>query len=87
MYIMFCLTVNVCYVVVINFQVWLYTVRSQIEINHTRVQQYVLMSTETHHVVHCMKDVHKRTAKHVQIFLQFPDLILLKKLTHERSLR
>ena len=39
------LTVNLCYVVVINIQVLLYPLRNLKHMKQTRVQQYILMST------------------------------------------
>ena len=66
LYIMRCLTGNVCYAVVINVQVFSYPVKRQIDIHQPNVQQYIFMSMETYHVINFMADIQKNTKQHVQ---------------------
>ena len=70
------------WIVVINFQVWSYPVKKQIEIHHTRVQKYVFVPTETYHVLHCMEDVRMNNVQHVKCVPQCLALILQKNNTH-----
>ena len=55
-----CLTGSVCYIVVLNFQVFLYAIKNQVGMKQTRVPQYVFMSTYYYHAVLCMAYVHTK---------------------------
>ena len=59
-YIMQFLTGNLCYIVVINVQELSYQDKMQIEEKKTHIKQYVLLSREIYHVVHCMVDFHMK---------------------------
>ena len=60
LYIMILLTRSMCYIVVINVQVFSYPFKRKIHVQQAHVQQYIFMSTEMYHVVHCMVDIHMK---------------------------
>ena len=71
------------YFVVINIQVLSYPVMRQINIQKTHVQQYVLLSTEKCHIVHCMTDVHKKN-KNMSIVFHSANNKSKRKVMHKK---
>ena len=79
-------TGNVCYVVVVNVQLFSYQVRRKIEIQQTRVQKYAFIFNLMSHDVLCTSDVHKTNKKHVKCVTQCLAMTRIPKYTHKNNL-